>query len=307
MKRVLFEIRYIRKNAGLLFLALPGIGLFLLFNYIPLYGLILPFKRYNFVDGLWGSPWVDPIFENFRFLFAGDAWIITINTLRFNSIFIVVGLVTGIGFALMLYELSAKFVKAYQTMLFIPFFLSWVVVAYVGLGLMDMQHGLFNRIITSQGGDPVLWYNTPHLWYAILPLANLWKGVGYGTIIYYTALINIDPELYEAASLDGAGRWRKIWSISLPMIKPLATMLVLLQIGGIIRADFGLFFNFTQNSVMLYPVTDVIDTYVYRALLRLGDVGMASAAGFYQSVVGFVLVVTANLAVKKLNPENALF
>ena len=307
LSKVQYELSYVRRHAGLLFLALPGLGLFFLFNYVPLYGLILPFKRYNYADGLWGSPWAEPLLDNFRYLFAGDAWKITINTLLFNSIFIIVGLVTGIAFALMLYGLSAKFVKAYQTVLFIPFFLSWVVVGYVGLSLMDMQHGLFNQMITSGGGEPVLWYNTPRLWYFILPLANVWKGIGYGTIIYYTALINIDPELYEAASLDGASKVQMIWSISLPLIKPLAIMLVLLQVGQIIRADFGLFFNFTQDSTMLYPVTDVIDTYVYRALRRLGDVGMASAAGFYQSVVGFALVVTANFVVKKLDPESALF
>ncbi|MCL2050700.1 MAG: ABC transporter permease subunit [Lachnospiraceae bacterium] len=305
MKRLIDEAKYMKKHAGLLFLALPGLGLFFLFNYIPLYGLILPFKNYNYADGLWGSPWSG--FANFRYLIAGDAWKITVNTLLFNAIFIVIGLITGIAFALMLYELSAKFVKVYQTMLFIPFFLSWVVVSYVGLALMDMQYGLLNQLLESMGGEPVLWYNTPKLWFAILPVANLWKGIGYGTLIYYTALLGVDPELYEAAALDGASRLRQIWHISLPMIKPLAIMLTLLNIGNIIRADFGLFFNFTRDSTMLYPVTDVIDTYVYRALRRLGDIGMSSAAGFYQSVVGFILVVIANATVKKIDPDSALF
>jgi putative aldouronate transport system permease protein len=170
-----------------------------------------------------------------------------------------------------------------------------------------MDYGFLNRIITSSGGEAVLWYMEPKYWIFILPIANLWKGVGYGTIIYYTGLMGIDSELFEAANLDGASRLQQVRHISIPMLKPLIIMITLMSIGGIVKADFGLFFNLTRDSAALYPVTDVIDTYVYRALRKLGDVGMSSAAGFYQSVVGFLLILLSNYFVRKVDPENSLF
>jgi len=296
-----------RKNWELLMLAIPGIGFFLIFNYVPMYGVLLPFRRYDArIGGLMGGEWVG--LRNFEFLFrGGDAWRITRNTIVFNMIFITLGLIVAVIFALMLYELGARFVKAYQTVLFIPFFLSWVVVSYIGLSVLDMQHGILNRIIEFFGGQPRLWYNTPRYWYVILPLANLWKGVGFGTLIYYTTLIGIDPELYEASTLDGARKLQQIRYISLPLIKPIMIMLTLLAFGGMIRADFGLFFQFTRDSSMLYPVTDVIDTYVFRALRQLGNIGMSAAAGFYQSVVGMITILLANWAVRRFDKDSALF
>jgi putative aldouronate transport system permease protein len=294
-----------QKNKELFFLALPGTLLFFVFSYLPLYGLILPFKNYKANEGFFKSAWAG--FNNFRFLFSGDAWRITRNTVGFNAIFIALSLIVSVSFALMLFELSAKFVKLYQTVLFIPYFISWVVASYIGMCLLDMNYGFLNRIIEFFGGEAKLWYNTPKYWYVIAPLANLWKGVGYSTIIYYTALLGINAELYEAAELDGARKWQRVIHISLPMIKPLIIMLTLMSIGGIIRSDFGLFFSFTTDSKALYPVTDVIDTYVYRALRKLQDVGMSSAAGLYQSVVGFVLVLASNWMVRKVDPESSLF
>ncbi|MDR1640169.1 MAG: ABC transporter permease subunit [Clostridiales bacterium] len=294
-----------QKNKELFFLALPGTLLFFVFSYLPLYGLILPFKNYKANEGFFKSAWAG--FNNFRFLFSGDAWRITRNTVGFNAIFIALSLIVSVSFALMLFELSARFVKLYQTVLFIPYFISWVVASYIGMCLLDMNYGFLNRIIEFFGGEANLWYNTPKYWYVIAPLANLWKGVGYSTIIYYTALLGINAELYEAAELDGARKWQRVIHISLPLIKPLVIMLTLMSIGGIIRSDFGLFFSFTTDSKALYPVTDVIDTYVYRALRKLQDVGMSSAAGLYQSVVGFVLVLASNWMVRKVDPESSLF
>jgi putative aldouronate transport system permease protein len=181
------------------------------------------------------------------------------------------------------------------------------VASYIGQSILDMNYGVLNGLIGFFGGEPKLWYNTPKYWYIIAPIASLWKGVGYSTIIYYTSLLGIDPDLYEAAALDGVKGWQKIWHISLPLIKPVIMMLTLMSIGGIIRSDFGLFYSFTNNSAALYPATDVIDTYVFRALRKLGDVGMSSAAGFYQSVVGFVLVLASNWLVRRFDSENALF
>lgn len=299
------RLKLFRQNSPLLLLALPAMLLLLVFNYIPLYGLILPFKEYRIDLGFFESPWAG--FENFEYLFTGDAWRITRNTILFNAIFIVVGLIGAVGFALLLFQLTSGFVKLYQTILFIPYFISWVVASYLFLGLLDMDYGYINRLLEMFGQDPIMWYNEPKYWYVILPLANLWKGVGYSTIIYYTQLLGVDPELYEAASLDGAKKWQCVRYISLPMLKPLIVMMTLMSIGSIVKADFGLFYNLTRDSTALYPVTDVIDTYVYRALRQLGDVGMSSAAGFYQSVVGFILVLTSNFVVKKLDPENSLF
>jgi putative aldouronate transport system permease protein len=170
-----------------------------------------------------------------------------------------------------------------------------------------MEYGFLNRIVSHFGGEAVLWYMEPKYWIFIMPLANLWKGVGYGTIIYYTGLMGIDSELYEAANLDGATKLQQVRYISIPMLKPLIIMITLMSIGGIVKADFGLFFNLTRDSAALYPVTDVIDTYVFRALRSLGDVGMSSAAGFYQSIVGFLLILLSNYLVKKVDPENSLF
>lgn len=305
MKALRTELKHFRKNRELWLLALPGMLFFIVFNYIPLYGLMLPFKNYSITKGFFGSPWAG--FQNFLYLFNGDAWKITRNTIVFNAIFIVLGLVVAMSFALILFELSARFVKIYQTVLFIPFFLSWVVVSYVGSSVLDMKYGLLNKIIEMFGGQGLAWYMVPKYWYAILPIANLWKGVGYGTIIYYTALLGVDVELYEAASIDGATRLQQVRAISIPMLKPLMVMLTLMSIGGIIRADFGLFYSFTLDSKPLYPVTDVIDTYVFRALRQLGDVGMSSAAGLYQSLVGFALVLSSNWLVRHIDPDNALF
>jgi len=302
------SITRFKKNWGLFALALPGIIFIGIFNYVPMYGVLLPFRRYDArIGGLLGGEWVG--LRNFQFLFrGGDALRITRNTVVFNLIFITLGLVVAVIFALMLYELASKFVKLYQTVLFIPFFLSWVVVSYIGFAVLDMQHGYLNRIIGFFGGSSRLWYNTPNYWWVIMPLANLWKGVGFGTLIYYTSLTSIDPELYEAATLDGARKLQMIRYISLPMIKPIMIMLTLLALGGMIRADFGLFFQFTRDSVMLYPVTDVIDTYVFRALRQLGNVGMSAAAGFYQSVVGLVCILFANWLVRRFDDkDNALF
>lgn len=287
-------------------MTIPGVLFIFIFNYVPLYGLILPFKEYRFDLGFWNSPWVG--FQNFRFLFSGDdAWRITRNTVVLNAFFIIILLVCSIALALILYEMSRKFVKFYQTVMFFPYFLSWVVVGYVFLALLDMDHGFVNAMLLKLNMEPILWYNEDSYWPSLLVSANTWKNVGYYTIIYYTGLLGIDSELFDAADIDGANKWHKIKSISLPMLKPLITLLLLLQVGKIFYGNFDLFFNLTRDSSLLYATTDVIDTYVYRSLKGMGDLGMSSAAGAYQSVVGFVLVLVTNWIIKKYDRENALF
>jgi len=294
------------KHLGLTILALPGILLFFVFCYVPMFGLILPFKRYRFDQGLWGSAWAG--LSNFEYLFKGDILFrVVSNTLLYNVVFIALGTVLTIIVALMLYELGKHAVKIYQTILFISYFISWVVAGYAFRALLDMDHGVFNKLLGAFGMEPILWYNDPQYWPYILVAAAVWKGVGYGAIIYYAALMGIDSEYYDAAKIDGASKFRQAISISLPMIKTIVILMVILQIGQIFYSDFGLFYNVTLNSTLLYPTTDVIETFVYRSLINMGDFGMSSAASMLQSVVGFLLVLLTNFIVKRVNEENALF
>ncbi|HHV98931.1 MAG TPA: sugar ABC transporter permease [Clostridiaceae bacterium] len=299
-------IKDIKKNGDLILLALPAVLYIFVFSYIPLYGLILPFKNYKYNLGFFKSPWVG--FENFKFLFTSDMlYTITRNTILYNLVFIVLGGFVAVSLALMLFELSRRLVKIYQTVMFFPYFISWVVVSYIALAFLDMEHGLFNVILEALGKEPVLWYSVPKYWPVILVLVNIWKGMGYGAILYYAGLMGIDNELFEAAKLDGASRLQQVRYVSLPMLKPLITIMVILQIGRIFYGDFGLFYNVTLDSSMIRSTAEVIDTYVYRSLRQLGDIGMASAAGLYQAVVGFILVLLSNLAVRKINKDYALF
>jgi len=294
------------KNRGLTGLALPGIAILILFNYVPLYGLLLPFKQYKYDLGIWNSPWTG--FDNFEFLFNGNVLLRVLrNTVLYNSVFIVLGTFISVGFALMLFELSRKFVRVYQTILFVPYFISWVVAGFAFMALLDMDYGILNQVLGFFGQAPIMWYNDPKYWPYILVVAAVWKGIGYGSIIYYAALMGIDSEYYEAAKIDGAGKLRCAISISIPSLWPIITLMVILQIGSIFYSDFGLFYNVTLNSTLLYPTTDVIDTFVYRSLIDMGDMGMSSAAGFFQSITGFTLVLLTNFAVRKINSDNALF
>jgi len=295
-----------KQNLPLTFLALPAIIFTFVFSYIPLYGLLLPFKKYIPSKGFFGSPWVG--IENFKFLMDNDAvTVATRNTILYNIAFIILGLFMSVLIALMLFEMRSLFVKMYQTCLFLPYFISWVVAAYAAKVFLDIDYGMLNAIITSLGGEAVAWYNVPKYWPAILIIAELWKGMGYSALIYYAALMGTDKSLFEAARIDGAGKIKQIWYISLPSIKPMIIMMTILKIGKIFYGDFGLFYNFTLNSSLLYSTTDIIDTYVYRSLIKLNDVSMSSAAGFYQSVLGFFLVLLTNWVVNKIDKENALF
>ncbi|NQX59665.1 ABC transporter permease [Paenibacillus qinlingensis] len=295
-----------KKNFSLTLLALPGIALLFIFDYVPLYGLLLPFKDYKYDLGIWNSPWVG--LDNFQFLFKGDVLQRVLrNTLLYNLAFITLGTMISVTFALMLREVSKRFVKVYQTVLFIPYFISWVVAGFAFRALLDMDYGVFNKGLEMLGIAPVMWYNEPKYWPFILIIGAVWKGLGYGAVIYYAALMSVDAEYYEAAKIDGAGKLRQAISISIPMIKPIIIMMVILQIGKIFYSDFGLFYNVTLNSSSLYRTTDVIDTFVYRSLVDMGDIGMAGAAGFFQSTVGFTLVILTNFIVKRINRENSLF
>ena len=300
------RIRDFKKNLPLLILALPGLMCLILFRYFPMFGLILPFKNYEYSKGLFGSGWSG--LKNFEYLFKSrDVLSATMNTITYNLLFISLGTVIGLILALMLYELTAAQVKIYQTVLYLPYFISWVVVAYIVNARFDMDFGYFNKILAYFGKETVMWYAEPDKWPPTIVLANLWKGMGNGALMYYAALIGISPEYYEAARIDGAGKLKQIFCISLPMIKNVIIVLCIINVGKIMHADFGLFYNLPMNSSVLYSKTDVLDTYVYRALMTMNDVGMSSAASFYQAVVGFILVVATNLIVKKIDPDSGLF
>lgn len=295
------------KYRSIFLLTLPGILLILTFQYVPLVmGLVLPFKDVNYRVGIWKSPWVG--FENFKFLFSSDAgWRITRNTVYLNFLFIVTVLICSVICALFLYQLSKRSVKTYQTVLFFPYFISWVVASYVVLALLDMENGMLNSILQYFGQEPILWYNESKYWPVIMVLANLWKNIGYYTIIYYTGMLGISTEYYEASEVDGATKLQQIRYITLPLLKPVIITLLLLQLSKIFFGNFEMFYNLTMNSAALYSTTDVIDTYVYRSLKVMGDLGMSSAAGLYQSLVGFVIVITVNSIIRKVDNENALF
>lgn len=284
---------------------LPGLLYLFVNNYMPLYGLVIAFKQVNFSLGIWNSPWVG--FDNFKFLFAtDDAWIITRNTLLYNIAFIIINMVVGIFFAILITGVTNKKAKKlYQSAILVPFLMSIVIVSYIVYAFLSAENGLLNNSILA--GHPINWYQEPKYWPVILVIVNTWKGVGYGCLIYISTLNGIDPSLYEAAALDGAGKFKQIRYIMLPSLKSTVITLTLLNIGRIFYSDFGLFYQVPQNSGQLYATTNVIDTYVYRALLQLGNTGMSAAAGFYQSVVGFVLVMASNLVVRKVSRENALF
>lgn len=299
-------IRRFRKNLPLLLLALPAILYLFVFNYIPLYGLVLPFKNYQYSKGFFGSEWVG--LENFKILLNNKQVLIaTRNTFFYNLTFIIVGTCVAVVLALMLYEMTSRFVKVYQTMLLLPHFISWVIVAYVALVFLDMDAGLFNGVRKLFGAEPILWYNSPKYWPPLIVIFNVWKSMGFSAIMYYASLMGVDQELFEAAKIDGAGKLKQMWHIAIPSIKPLIITLTILNIGKIFYGDFGLFYNLPQNSPLLYSATDVIDTYVYRTLTVLGDMGISSAVGFYQSVLGFILVLLTNWVVNRIDSDNALF
>lgn len=299
----------IKDNIELSILALPTILLLAIFSYWPMFGVVLAFKDFKVTKGIFGSPWVQPITKNFDFfLKSQDAWRVTRNTIGLNLLFISVGIICGVIFALIMYEVKRAYeVKLYQTISILPSFLSWVVVGYIVYALLDPSKGIINQIIVAFGGEGISWYSEPKYWPIILLLTKTWHGLGLGSIIYYAALMGVDSELFEAAEVDGASKLQRIRYISLPHLIPIITILFILDIGKIFRADFGLFYNVTRNVGALYPTTDVIDTYIFRALMSQGNIGMSSAVGLFQSFICFIMLVTVNAIVKKIEPDNSLF
>ena len=294
-------------NFEFFLLALPAILLIFCFAYIPMGGIVIAFEKFNVAGGIFGSPWVG--LKNFEFFFkSSDAWRTVRNTLGLNLMFMTVGLVASVAFAQMCFSLRRKAaIKTYQTITIIPSFLSWVVVGYLVYALLKPAGGLVNQVLQSAGGEGVKWYSTPQYWPLILLATSLWHGVGNGSLFYFASLMGIEPDYFEAAALDGATKWQQFRYVTLPFLVPLIVIMQTLNIGNIFRADFGLFFNVTRDSGALYLTTDVIDTYIYRALIQIGDIGMSAAVGLFQSVVGFFLILTTNFIVRRIDRDSALF
>ncbi|WP_040949396.1 ABC transporter permease [Gorillibacterium massiliense] len=305
---MLFNSRKWKKYAPLYLLMIPGLIYLLINNYLPMFGIIIAFKNFIPHKGIFGSDWVG--FDNFKYLFkTSDAYIITRNTVLYNGGFILLNTVAAITVAILLNEIRIKFFQRfYQSIIILPYLISMIIVSYLVFALLSSDTGFINKsVLPHLGIDEISWYAQKQYWPYILTIVNVWKGVGYLSVVYLASIIGIDTEYYEAATLDGASRWQQIRYVTIPLIVPVISMMTLLAIGRIFYSDFGLFYQVPMNSGILTDTTNVIDTYVYRALMNLGDFGMSSAAGVYQSVVGFVLVLLSNYVVRVYSKENALF
>lgn len=297
-----------KKTLPLILMALPGLIYLVINNYIPMSGIIIAFKKMDYSKGILASDWIG--FDNFQFLFSTpDAWIMTRNTILYNLAFIAIGTICALALALGMNEIKERFfAKYFQGVFLLPNLISMVVISYVAFAFLNTDTGFINRtVLPTLGLSETNYYTRAQDWPIILLIVYLWKNTGYASIIYLASMSGIDPTLYEVARIDGANKWDQIRLITLPLLRPTIVILTMLAVGRIMFSDFGLFYQVTMNSGALYSTTQTIDTYVYRGLMQLGNIGMSSAAGVYQSLVGFVLVLTTNYLVKKISPEDALF
>ncbi|THF77761.1 ABC transporter permease [Cohnella fermenti] len=302
------RLRELRNDGSLFLLALPGVIALVLFAYLPMSGLILVFKNYNYNGGIFGSPWAG--FDNFDFFFSSmdSAIRATRNTVMLNVLYMLSGTFFSVAIAIGLNELRSKsFIKVTQSVMFFPHFISWIVIGAILFSFLDYEKGIVNRLLEAVGMQPVDWYSHPWLFVIILVLSHIWKSAGYGAIIYYAVLQGIDTSYYEAARIDGASRWQLITKITVPMLIPSIILLTLLGIGGMLKGDLSMIMGVTFLNPLLLPTTDIIDVYVYRTAIRSGEFGFASAITLYQSLFGFVLVLVANKLAGWYDKESKLF
>ncbi|KOP65476.1 sugar ABC transporter permease [Bacillus sp. FJAT-18019] len=298
-----------KQDAELTLLALPTTIWYILFCFLPMFGIIIAFKNFKisggFLSNVVNSPWSG--FKNFEFLFkSNDAWIIIRNTLGYNIVFIILHIVIPVALALMIGMLhNRRAGKVYQTMMFLPYFLSWVVVSAVGWAFLSFDKGIVNQMLVNMGSEPINWYMEPKYWPYFLIFMNVWKGLGYGMVVYLATITGIDKTYYEAAVIDGASIWQQTRFITLPLMKLVIVMMFILAVGRIFYTDFGLFFQVPRDANSLFNVTTTIDVLVYKQL-KTATVGMASAAAFVQSVLGCITILTANWIVRRLDPDSAM-
>ena len=296
-----------KKNKPLFVMILPAVVLIIVMAYLPMSGLILAFKNYRFDLGVFGSDWNG--IENFRYLFeSGTGWLITKNTIVYNLVNLITSQLLAILIAIFISEINKKFFKKIsQSLIFLPYFISWVIVGTFVFAIFNYETGLLNSIIKALGGDPVNVYEMPGIWPVIIACFNSWKWCGYNSVIYIAAIVGVDAEIYEAASVDGANIFQRIRNITLPSIRATIITMLLLNVGRILRGDFEMFYQIVGQNGQLFNATDVIDTYVFRSLLQNSNLGMSAAASLYQSVLCFVIIIVVNRIVKKVDESNALF
>ncbi|MEA4888740.1 MAG: ABC transporter permease subunit [Clostridiaceae bacterium] len=299
--------REVKKNKVLFLMLAPAIIYVLIFSYIPMAGLIVAFKNFNYNDGVLFSPWNG--LENFRFLFlSGTAFKVARNTLGYNLMFLVFGTFTEVMVAVLIAEMSGRyFKKICQGLMFIPFFISWVSVAVIAYNFLNYEMGIVNQILKSVGTEQFDFYGNKYIWIVIFPLLSIWHNVGYGSIIYLAAIVGIEQDVYEAAQIDGANAFQRIHHITLPLLKPTVVIMVLLALGRLMRGNFEMFYQIVGTDPLVYDTTDIIDTFVFRALTNGSDYGMSTAAGFIQSILCFVMILAANWFVKLFDKDYALF
>ena len=300
-------LKDLAKNRMFLVLLLPAVLYTLLFAYYPMTGIVMAFKKYNYAGGIWGSPWNG--LENFKFFFqSGQAGLVTRNTVLYNVVFIAFNTVLQIAVAILLTEIRSRhFRKITQSVMFLPYFISWVVVGIIAFNILSYDYGFLNMLRTALGGEKISYYTSGKYWPAILLFFNCWKNVGYGSVLYLAAIMGIDTSIYEAATIDGANVFQRIFHVTIPMIRPTMIILILLSVGGIFKGNFDMFYNLVGTNGLLYNYTDVIDTLTFRALISSNNFGMSAAIGLYQSVLCFVTVVLVNKVVKHFEESSALF
>ncbi len=298
-------LQTLRDNAELSLMVLPGVVGLILFNYLPMYGIVIAFKNYNPVKGIFGSPWVG--LKNFEMLFrSSDLFRLLRNTVLYSLDFLVIDMLGCLIVALLLYFMRSRVgVKIYNTIMILPKFMSIVLIAYIVYSILNPASGILNQFNVLLGGKKVDWYAKPGAWPVILSVVEVWRSVGYGCILYYATMVGIDESLFEAAKLDGANRWQQTIHIILPSLKMIICINLILAIGGLFGGDMGLFYQVPQNITALYPTTDIINTYTYRGTLS-GQYSTSSAIGLFQNAVGLLLVLGSNAVVRRISPENSL-
>lgn len=301
--------RELWRNAGLYVMFIPAVVLLFCFNYLPLFGLSVVFKEFDYGLGIFGSPLIDPWYQNFVFLFQNESTLRAVqNTLITNVMFILGGTLGAVILAVLLNEVTHDLYKRFvQSFSLLPFFISVIIINVFAYQILSYDNGALNKIMQSMGMESINWYGEPKYWRWIMLIINMWKNMGYNGVIYLATISSIDVGYYEAADIDGAHRWQKMRHITLPMLMPTMLTLSLLAFGRIMSSDFGFFYAIIGDNPLLYPTVDVLDTFIYRNLRKLGDISMSSAASFIQSILSGVLLVTANHFARKINPDAALF
>ncbi len=306
-KNLSYKKSQIKDNAVLDLMVFPGFILLFIFSYLPMVGIIMAFKNFNPNLGIFGSQWVG--FDNFKFFFMSDDFgLLMRNTLAYSVVFLVTGNIASILFAIMCYNIrSTKLLKYYQTTAILPTFMSMVLVSYIVYVFLSPTSGVFNTLLTTLGKEPVSWYSESKYWPFILTITNLWKGTGYSSLLYYATIVGIDESLFDAAKIDGAGRWRQITHIIVPELASLICLQIIIGLGNALGGDFGLFYQVPRNVGLLYDTTNIFNTYVFRALQQGTSMGRTAAIGLFQSVAGVILLLGSNMIIKKIDEDKSMF